>query len=337
MTWPTGPAIQIDASAMLTMDTVGAWMLRGIVQRLEGEGRSVAIEGLRPQYEDLIQRVETAAKTMPATVKRTPPGMLEYLGRHTWQEIMHPAQGITAFIGECSLALLRLIAQPSRIRWRTVLYNIQGTGLNALLITGLLSFLMGIVIAYQGADQLQRYGANIFVADLVGLSMLRELAPLLTAIIVAGRSGSAFAAQLGTMKVTEEIAALRTVGIPPLELLVLPKLLALIIALPLLTVFADVMGVTGGMIMARAQLDVSFTAFIDRLGDAVTLSSYLIGIGKAPIFAAIIVMVGCYQGLQVTGSAESVGRRTTISVVQGIFLVIVTDALFSIVFSWLGI
>ena len=167
--------------------------------------------------------------------------------------------------------------------------------------------------------------------------MVRELSPLMTAIIVAGRSGSAYTAQIGTMKVTEEIDALRTIGISPSELLVLPKLIALIIALPLLTVFADLTGLLGGMLMASSKLDVSFAMFIDRLGDAVHLSSFLTGIGKAPVFAAIIALVGCYQGFQVTGSADSVGQQTTVSVVQGIFLVILSDALFSIAFNWLNI
>jgi phospholipid/cholesterol/gamma-HCH transport system permease protein len=172
---------------------------------------------------------------------------------------------------------------------------------------------------------------------MVGLAMLRELSPLLTAIIVAGRSGSAYAAQIGTMQVTEEIDALRTIGISPQELLVLPKMIALVIALPLLTVFADATGIIGGMIMARSKLDVSFDVFIARLGDAVSLSSFLTGIVKAPVFAAIIALTGCYQGFQVGGSADSVGRQTTLSVVQAIFLVILADALFSVVFNWLQI
>jgi phospholipid/cholesterol/gamma-HCH transport system permease protein len=167
--------------------------------------------------------------------------------------------------------------------------------------------------------------------------MLRELSPLLTAIIVAGRSGSAYAAQIGTMKVTEEIDALRTVGIAPIELLVLPKILALMIALPLLTVYADLLGVAGGMVMAKSELDVNYPDFIDRLQYALRISDFVVGIGKAPIFAAIIAVVGCFQGFQVSGDAESVGRKTTISVVQSIFLVIVADALFSVVFNFLGI
>jgi phospholipid/cholesterol/gamma-HCH transport system permease protein len=233
--------------------------------------------------------------------------------------------------------MLRSLAHPSRIRWRAILYNLQISGFNALPIVGLLAFLMGVVVAYQGAVQLVRYGANIFVADLVGLSILREMAPLLTAIIVAGRSGSAYAAQIGTMKVTEEIDALHTIGVSPMELLVLPKMLALLVALPLLTVYADILGVLGGMIIAQNQLDVSFTDFLDRFDEAVTMSSFLAGLGKAPIFAAIIALVGCFQGFRVSGSADSVGRQTTVSVVQAIFLVIVFDALFSVILSWLNI
>jgi phospholipid/cholesterol/gamma-HCH transport system permease protein len=167
--------------------------------------------------------------------------------------------------------------------------------------------------------------------------MLREFAPLITAIIVAGRSGSAYAAQIGTMAVTEEIDAMRTLGLAPQELLVLPKVLALVIALPLLTVFADAMGILGGMMMAKTQLDVGFGEFLDRLVKAVSITSYLVGIGKAPVFAAIIVMVGCFQGFRTQGGADSVGRQTTRSVVQSIFLVIVADALFSVVFSLLDL
>ena len=210
-------------------------------------------------------------------------------------------------------------------------------GHQALGIVGLLAFLLGIVIAYQGGVQLRQYGANLFVADLVGLSMVRELAPMITAIIVAGRTGSAYTAQIGTMQVTEEVDALRSMGVPPMDLLVLPKLLALIIALPLLTVFADIMGVVGGMVMSGIQLNIAFATFIERLGVAVSIDSFLVGIGKAPVFAAVIATLGCFQGFQVIGSAESVGRRTTTSVVQSILAVIVIDAAFSVAFSRLGI
>jgi phospholipid/cholesterol/gamma-HCH transport system permease protein len=223
------------------------------------------------------------------------------------------------------------------LRWRPILFNIQRAGFDALPIVGLLSFLLGVVVAYQGAAQLRQYGANIFVADLVGLSMLREFAPLITAITLAGRSGSAFAAQIGTMVVTEEVDAMRTLGIAPLELLVLPKIIAMVVVLPLLTVFADVLGVAGGMVMARSQLDVGFDDFLDRMAKAVSATSYLVGIAKAPVFAVIISVVGCFQGFRTRGGADSVGQQTTRSVVQSIFLVIVADALFSIAFSLLDL
>jgi phospholipid/cholesterol/gamma-HCH transport system permease protein len=214
---------------------------------------------------------------------------------------------------------------------------VQSAGVSALPIVGLLSFLIGVVVAYQGANQLRQYGANIYVADLVGLSMLREFAPLITAIIVAGRSGSAYAAQIGTMTVTEEIDAMRTLGIAPLDLLVLPKLIALMLALPLLTVYADVCGVAGGILMAQAKLGVGHVEFLDRFVNAVDTSTYLIGVGKAPVFAMIIALVGCFQGFRTRGGPDSVGRQTTRSVVHATFLVIVADALFSIIFSILDL
>jgi phospholipid/cholesterol/gamma-HCH transport system permease protein len=244
---------------------------------------------------------------------------------------------LLSFIGECAAAFAGWLAHPARIRWRPILFNIRSAGFDALPIVGLLAFLLGIVVAYQGADQLRQYGANIFVADLVGLSMLREFAPLITAIIIAGRSGSAYAAQIGTMSVSEEIDAMRTLGIAPLDLLVLPKIIALLIVLPLLTVFADVLGVFGGMIMARAQLGVGLRRFLDRFVKAVSVTAYLIGICKAPVFAGIIAVVGCFQGFRTKGGADSVGRQTTRSVVQSIFLVIVADALFSVAFSALDL
>ena len=325
----------IDGAAITTLDTSGAWLLHRTIHELEQRGRNVMMNGLRPEFATLLRLV--ASRTVAAEpIHTSPPGLLKRIGRRSWRGMLGVSD-MLAFVGECALVLLRTLIQPRRIRWRAILHNLQTAGFEALPIVGLLSFLMGVVIAYQGADQLQHFGANIFIVDLVGLSMLRELAPLLTAIIVAGRSGSAYAAQLGTMKVTEEIDALRTIGVGPTELLVLPKILALVIALPLLTLFADVTGVFGGMLMARSKLDVSFDVFLDRLGDAVSLSSFMTGIGKAPVFAAIIALVGCYQGFQVSGSADSVGRQTTVSVVQSIFLVILADALFSVVFNWLNI
>jgi len=334
--WPGGAEIALDGSAVSAMDTAGAWLLRRILRALERDGGRVSLHGLRPEHAALLEMVGSTDVEPAVATGAVALSFLERIGALTWSAGRRLFETL-AFIGEVARVGLRSASRPGRIRWKTVLYNVRTAGFDALPITGLLCFLMGIVIAYQGATQLQRYGANIFVADLVGLAMLRELSPMLTAIIVAGRSGSAYAAQIGTMKVTEEIDALRTVGIAPIELLVLPKILALTIALPLLTVYADALGVAGGMLMARSELDVSYLDFLDRLQYALRASDFLVGIGKAPIFAAIIAVVGCFQGFQVVGDAESVGRRTTVSVVQSIFLVIVADALFSIVFDFLGI
>ncbi len=335
LAWPPRGELVIDGAALAALDTSGAWLLHRLVRDLQHDGRAVRLTRLRPEFESLLQLI--AARDIAATEPvAAPPVWLARLGRRAWM-LGLGTLGYLAFVGETAIGLLRALRQPRRLRWRVILHNMQSAGIDALPITGFLSFLMGIVIAYQGADQLQRFGANIFVVDLVALAMLRELSPLLTAIIVAGRSGSAYTAQIGTMKVTEEIDALRTIGVSPQEQLVVPKMVALVIVLPLLTVYTDITGVLGGMVMARTRLDIGFDVFFDRLGEAVSLSSYLTGISKAPVFAMIIALVGCYRGFHVTGSAESVGEQTTMSVVQSIFLVIVTDALFSIVFLWLDL
>jgi phospholipid/cholesterol/gamma-HCH transport system permease protein len=332
--WPGGRELWLDGSGVTAMDTAGAWLVRRLLRALEHDGARVAVRGLRPAHAALLEMIGSIDVAAPPQAAAPP--LLEAIGALAWRAGGQLFETL-AFIGEVARTGLRTALEPRRIRWRTVLYNVRTAGFDALPISGLLCFLMGIVISYQGATQLERYGANIFVADLVGLAMVRELSPLLTAIIVAGRSGSAYAAQIGTMKVTEEVDALRTVGIPPIELLVLPKILALSLALPLLTVYADVLGVAGGMVMARSELGVQYPDFLDRLQYALVTSDFLVGIGKAPVFAAIIAVVGCFQGFQVVGDAESVGRRTTVSVVQSIFLVIVADALFSVVFNFLGI
>ncbi len=328
----------VDGARIEALDTAGAWVLQKLLRRLRGDGSAVRVRDLRPDFAKLLEVVgrQVPAQTDTPPVAGAPSSQLEGLGRSA-AAAYEQTVALLGFVGESSVALAACIAHPARLRWRPILYNIRSAGFDALPIVGLLSFLLGIVVAYQGADQLRQYGANIFVADLVGLSMLREFAPLITAIIIAGRSGSAYAAQIGTMAVTEEIDAMRTIGIAPLDLLVLPKIIALVIALPLLTVFADVLGVFGGMIMARAQLGVGFGEFLDRFVKAVSITAYLIGICKAPVFAAIIAVVGCFQGFRTQGGADSVGRQTTRSVVQAIFLVIVADALFSIAFSALDL
>jgi phospholipid/cholesterol/gamma-HCH transport system permease protein len=217
-----------------------------------------------------------------------------------------------------------------------VVSHIERTGLNALPIVGMMAFLVGVVLAFQSADQLTRLGVPRLTINMVGISVLREMGILLTAIMVAGRSGSAFTAEIGTMQVNEEVDALRVTGLDPMEVLVAPRVLALMISLPLLTFFADIMGLLGGGLMSVALIDVSFAQYWRILNSAVTLNTFLVGIVKAPVFALLIAMVGCFEGLRVSGSAESVGRLTTRAVVEGIFLVIVFDAFFSVLFSYLG-
>ena len=336
---PAKTELIADGSLVKALDTAGAWTLQKLLLRLRNEGVTVTMQGLQPQFSKLLEVVakqvsDQAGNPAPAAIK--PPSALERIGRSVASGF-EQSVALLSFVGESAVALTGSVTHPARIRWRPILFNIRRTGFDALPIVGLLSFLLGIVVAYQGADQLVKYGANIFVADLVGLSMLREFAPLITAIILAGRSGSAFAAQIGTMTVTEEIDAMRTIGIAPMELLVLPKIIALVIVLPLLTVFADVLGVFGGMLMAQAQLGVTYADFLDRFVKAVSVTAYLVGIGKAPVFGLIIAVVGCFQGFRTKGGADSVGRQTTKSVVQSIFLVIVADALFSVAFSALDL
>lgn len=333
--WPEGP-LRVDLSGVRRMDTGGAWVLQRLLAALQKERRDVEIEGLSPKSAGLLRLVQGTGVQAGALPRVVVPGMLEAVGHRSVESALRGI-GMLAFIGEMGSAWMRQLVQPRRIRWAEMADTLGEAGYKALGIVGLLSFLLGIVIAYQGGIQLRQYGGSLFVADLVALSMVRELAPIITAIIVAGRTGSAYTAQIGMMQVTEEVDALRSMGISPMDLLILPKLFALIVALPLLTVYADVMGVLGGMVMSSVQLDIAFSTYIDRVGVAVTVDSFLVGVGKAPVFAAMIATIGCYQGLQVAGSAESVGRRTTISVVQSILAVIVVDAAFSIAFSYLGI
>jgi len=330
---PRGDIVSINGSGITAMDTAGAWLLVQLRRRLETAGRQVVLDAFRPEHSRLVQYIADESQgTETDTPRRTAGTFLD-----RWFSTCNDLVSFLAFIGEVIVSLALAIRHPGRIRWREILADIHQSGVKALPIVGLLSFLMGVVIAYQGSVQLKQYGANIYIADLVGHSMLRELAPLLTAILVCGRTGSAYAAQIGTMKVREEVAALQTIGMPPVDVLVLPKLISLVIVLPLISVYADVLAIFGGMVMASSQLGIGFSAFFFRLEEAISYSTFMIGIGKTPLFAAIIAIVGCYQGFRVEGSAESVGRHTTISVVQSIFLVIVTDALFSILFILLGV
>ena len=238
-----------------------------------------------------------------------------------------------SFVGETSVIFAKTFFRSPKILMKQVAQNIEFCGVRAMPIIGLLSFLVGIVLAYQMGDQLKNYGATIFVVNLLGLSLLREFAPLMTAIILAGRTGSAFTAELGTMKVTQEIDALTTMGVSPIAFLILPKIIGLIITLPFLSMWAAFTGLLGGMIMSKTLLGITPSSFMAQLESAITVKQIFIGLAKTPIFAFIISSIGCFQGLQVKGSAESIGQQTTISVVQSLFLIIVADAGFSILLS----
>ena len=241
------------------------------------------------------------------------------------------------FLGEMTIHLLYYFRHPSSIRYKAIIKYIESSALRALGIIALTSFLIGVVIAYQSAVQLEKFGASIFIVDMIGISITRELAPLITAIVVAGRSGSAFTAQLGVMKLTEEIDAMKTMGFEPFRFLVLPRMIALMIALPLLIFFADIVGIFGGMVVAKAQLHISFASFIEHLQSALDSTHYWVGIFKGPFFGWLIASIGCFRGLQVSRDTESIGRYTTMSVVNAIFLVIACDALFSIILTELEI
>lgn len=331
--------VRLDLGRLEAVDTVGALLLLRFQARLSAAGSPVELTGASPAHAALIDAVRRADRRCDHSVKDTRHpivAMVERTGAGAFH-VGREAMDLLNFLGMMVTALVRTMVSPRRLRGTALVHHIEQTGLNALPIVGLLSFLIGVVLAYQGADQLRQFGAELFVVNLLGISILREIGILMTSIIIAGRSGSAFTAQIGTMKVNLEVDALRTLGLDPIEMLVLPRALALMITLPLLAFYADVVGLLGGAVMCYFVLDIGFGQFVQQLHGAIKLSTLMVGLCKAPVFAFVIALVGCYEGLKVSGSAESVGRLTTRSVVVGIFLVIVLDALFSILFSYVGV
>ena len=333
-----GQSVRLDLEPLESIDTAVALVLRRTMKRLESKGHSTELVGARPAHAAFIDLVATNDRpTVCHPPKENPiTAVVERVGRGTYGTLRE-VRNVIGFLGMTLMAIARCIVNPRRIRWTSLINHIEHSGLNALPIVGLLSFLIGIVMAYQGADQLRRFGSEIFVVNLIGISMLRELGTLLTAILVAGRSGSAYTAQIGSMTAHEEVDAMRTLGLSPMEVLVVPRVIALVVALPILAFFASMVGLLGGGIMAWVELGIRPALFIDRLSSALTMSTFIVGMVKAPVFAFIIAMVGCYEGFRVTGSAESVGRLTTLSVVESIFLVIAADAIFSVFFAYLGV
>jgi phospholipid/cholesterol/gamma-HCH transport system permease protein len=331
-------SLRMDLSALELLDTAGAWLIVRAGSAAEAQGARIDWRPPRPNLQALLDRVVAARPTGKPEVpqRRTFLDWLADIGEAA-EDILKESLDLLAFFGALISTLGRLIVHPGKLRWNALIFHIEQTGLNALPIVGMISFLVGVVLAFQGADQLARFGAQVFTINMVGVSVLREMGILLTAIVVAGRSGSAFTAQIGTMQVNEEVDALRTIGLDPMEVLVVPRVLALMIALPLLAFFADLMGLLGGGIMSVVLVDVSFGQYWRLLNQAVSLNTFVVGVVKAPVFALLIALVGCFEGLRVSGSAESVGKLTTRAVVEGIFLVIIFDAIFSVLFSYLGV
>ncbi|HET6621009.1 MAG TPA: ABC transporter permease [Dongiaceae bacterium] len=326
----------LELGEIAAIDSAGAWLLARATG--QGEQREIPWRNLPAEFQPLAERVLAAGPVASAggPRRRTISDWVADVGAGLEQALAE-ALDLIAFFGEFVLAAGRVIANPRRFRVVPLLVHIEQTGINALPIVGLISFLVGVVLAYQGADQLRQFNAQFLTVNMVGISVLREMGILLTAIVVAGRSGSAFTAQIGTMQVSEEVDALRTMGLDPMEVLAIPRVTALVITLPLLTFFADLMGLLGGGVMCVLLIGMTFDQYVARLNDAVNATQFWVGMVKAPVFAILIALVGCFEGLRVTGSAESVGTMTTRSVVEGIFLVIIFDALFSILFSILSI
>ena len=340
LTMPQGRQVTVDLSGVDRLDSAGAWLLLRTEHELAARGNQVALANLQARFAPLLEQVRSRGVTEPLP-HPVPPhhsfvGFLARVGMVTML-LANRVYHILGFTGLVTVTMLRLLRRPRRLRLVATLVQMEVVGLDAMPIVGLLSFLIGVVMAYQGADQLRRFGAEIYTVNLLGVSILRELGVLLSAIIIAGRSGSAFTAQIGTMQVNEEIDAMRTLGLDPIEVLVLPRLFGLMITLPLIVFYADFMGLLGGALMSWLVLEISPPSFLEQLQGAVTEGTLWVGVVKAPFFAAIIAQIGCYEGLNVTRSAESVGRLTTQSVVESIFFVIVTDAAFSIVFSVLKV
>jgi phospholipid/cholesterol/gamma-HCH transport system permease protein len=335
---PSGGVVELDAAEITGIDSTGAWLLYRTLKRLQSEGLDTRLVNASPTVAEMLDQMAANDVPHPAP-ERAENGLIRVV-RHvgeTTEEIYWEVIDGIAFLGLVMQTLAGTLLHPSRLRLTPLVFHMEKVGLNALPIVGLISFLIGVVLAYQGATQLQKFGAEVFVVDLIGVSVLREIGILLTAIVVAGRSGSAFTAQIGSMKVNEEVDAMRTLGLDPIQVLVIPRTLALVLMLPLLAFFSDIMGLLGGGLMAWSVLDVSPGQFIERLNGSIGMWTFWVGIIKAPVFGLLIALVGCYEGLQVANSAESVGSRTTRSVVESIFLVMIVDAVFSIFFAFIGI
>lgn len=334
-----GSSITLDISAVKRLDTVIGFMISGLIDELAANDNNLKISEMQPAVSGLLEQISTARKNTKNTSTKPQKNffsIIENIGKKGFK-FKDQLAAMLSFFGKIIHIFITIIRHPKNLHPNLIATHIEQTGLTALPIVGLLSFLIGVVLAYQAAAQLEPLGAQMMVVDLLGISIMREIGVIMTAIIVAGRSGSAFTAQIGAMQLGEEIDAMRVMGFDPFIMLVSPRIIALAITLPLLVFFADIAGMIGGAIASWALMDISFTAYIQQFETAVSIRHFWIGIIKAPVFAMIIAMVGCYQGLIVRGGADAVGRHTTSSVVISIFMVILIDAIFSIIFQIMGL
>ncbi len=325
----------ISGAEMTALDTAGALRLNQYLQQLTAQKIHYRLEGFQDKWLELLQLIE-AQVLEPLPVPPPRLSGLAIVGEDVVDKVRYFFHFFD-FIGQMVTMLCRIVRHPQKLHFKTIVNTAEQAGAKALPIVGLLCFLIGVVLAYQLGIQLKTYGANILIVFLTGIAILREFGPLIAAIIMAGRTSSAFTAEIGSMKVNQEVDALMVMGLSPIEFLVIPKMLAMLIVFPLLIFWADLFGVLGSMLMAKFNLGVSYTAFLHEFVNSVNVTQFLIGLSKAPIFALIIVLVGCYQGFQVEYSADSIGKKTTKSVVQAIFLIIIADALFSILYGNVGV
>lgn len=327
-----GDVTRIDMSKVERIDTVGAWVVHRFAER-----HHAAVEGLDADDQYLFDQV-VAAEQPVATPVRQQNGLVHLVAEvgDATVKAGRTFVGLLGFLGATTLAFGAILRHPSRFRYNATVQRFEVVGVTALGIIGLMSFLIGMVIAQQGAVQLAQFGAEVFTINLVGRLTFREMGVLMTAIMVAGRSGSAFAAQLGTMKLTEEIDAMRTIGVSPMEALVVPRVLAAILMMPLLGFYASIVALIGGGLLVWSNLGIPPATYIQRIREVVPITDLYIGLIKAPVFGAIIAVAGCFQGMLVEADAEQVGSRTTSAVVQAIFMVIVLDAFFAVFFTWVG-
>lgn len=325
----------IDGSGLTALDTAGAWTLLNLLAKSDSETLP-ELRNFNPRHLSIMQLVSEHFAATRVAERAAEPTFRAHLGRGTLIFLGH-IRGLMNFVGHLALEVAALARRPDQFRWRELGAQTQAIFVNAIPITMALVFLLGVVFAYLMGIQAQKYGANIFVVDGVAAAICRELSPVIVAILIAGRTGAAITAQLGTMKVTEEIDAITTLGLSPFAVLVVPRLLALVLALPLLVFLGDVAGILGGMVVAQQQLDITGTVFLDRLSTVLELHTVFIGLGKAPVFALFIGLIACRMGFEARRDAQSVGVNTTSTVVQSIVAVIVLNAIFAVIFVQLDL